>query len=215
MLDNITGEVIMEVQLQELVEKIKRDGVNQAEAQAKDIVSEAEQKATSIIKNAQEQADEIIAKSKELASKNEAAAVSAIKQAGRNLVLTFKDSVIAYIDSLIQTETQKAYNENVIKTLIPQVVQAWVAQLHSNDIDVLLSSSDFDTLKSSILQKFKDDLAKGIEVKADKSIGAGFKIGTKDGAAYYDFTAEAVASMFADYLNPSVAEILQAAVKEQ
>ena len=53
-----------------------------------------------------------------------------------------------------------------------------------------------------------------MELKADSKIAGGFRIGTKDGAAYYDFSAEAVADLFSSYLSPKTAEILKNAAKE-
>ena len=50
----------MDIQLQELIDKIKNDGVASAEAKAKEIIAEAEKKAASIISSAEEKADSII-----------------------------------------------------------------------------------------------------------------------------------------------------------
>jgi len=44
-------------------------------------------------------------------------------------------------------------------------------------------------------------------------IDGGFRIAEKDGSAFYDFSAEAVAAMLSAHLNPKVAEILKNAVK--
>ena len=58
----------MDIQLQELVDKIKKDGVDAASAEASKIVQEAEGKASAIIANAQKEADALIQ-----GGKNEAA----------------------------------------------------------------------------------------------------------------------------------------------
>ena len=54
----------MDVQLQELIDKIKKDGVASAEAEAAKIVEASEKKAESIIADAQEKAAEIIKNAK-------------------------------------------------------------------------------------------------------------------------------------------------------
>ena len=50
----------MDVQLQELIDKIKKDGVTAAEKEAAKIIADAEKKADSITKNAEEKAAQII-----------------------------------------------------------------------------------------------------------------------------------------------------------
>jgi V/A-type H+-transporting ATPase subunit E len=45
-------------------------------------------------------------------------------------------------------------------------------------------------------------------------MSAGFRIGVKNGAAYYDYSAESLAEMFAAYLNPKVAALLKTAAKD-
>ena len=50
----------MDVQLQELIDKIKKDGVASAETSAQKIIADAEKKAAAIISEAQEKADGII-----------------------------------------------------------------------------------------------------------------------------------------------------------
>ena len=56
----------MEVQLQELIEQIKKDGVAVAETEAKDIVDAAKADAEKIIAEAQAQAEKIIAEAKQI-----------------------------------------------------------------------------------------------------------------------------------------------------
>ena len=57
----------MEIQLQELIEQIKKDGVAAAEAEAKTIIDTAKSDAEKIIADAQAQADKIIGDAKKTA----------------------------------------------------------------------------------------------------------------------------------------------------
>ncbi|MBU3851049.1 MAG: V-type ATP synthase subunit E, partial [Candidatus Treponema excrementipullorum] len=76
---------------------------------------------------------------------------------------------------------------------------------------VLVPAKDAEDLAVSLRASLKDEMAKGLEVKADKSLATGFRIGIKDGAAYYDFSAESVAELFSAYLNPKTAAIMKEA----
>ena len=76
---------------------------------------------------------------------------------------------------------------------------------------VLLPAKELAVVEASLQAALKAEMAKGLELKADKSLAAGFRIGSKDGAAYYDFSAEAVADLFSAYLNPRTAAIMKEA----
>ena len=59
----------------------------------------------------------------------------------------------------------------------------------------------------------KEEISKGLEIKTDKTLANGFRIGINNGEAYYDYSAESVADLFAAYLNPRVAAIMKNSAK--
>ena len=199
----------MDVQLQELIDKIKKDGVGAAEASAQAIIADAEKRAEAIVAEAERKALENEKKAKAEAERLEKASIDAIKQAARNTILSFRDGINAELSALIQAETAKAYDDKLLKTLIPEVVKEWVKNPDASSISVLLSEKDTAALSSSLTAALKGEIAKGLEIKADSSLDAGFRISTKDGAAYYDFSAESVAALFSAYLNPKTAQIMK------
>ncbi|MBO4439303.1 MAG: V-type ATP synthase subunit E [Spirochaetaceae bacterium] len=199
----------MDVQLQELIDKIKKDGVGAAEASAQAIIADAEKRAEAIVAEAERKALENEKKAKAEAERLEKASIDAIKQAARNTILSFRDGINAELSALIQAETAKSYDDKLLKTLIPEVVKEWVKNPDAASISVLLSEKDTAALSSSLTAALKSEIAKGLEIKADSSLDAGFRISTKDGAAYYDFSAESVAALFSAYLNPKTAQIMK------
>lgn len=203
----------MDVQLQELIAKIKKDGVASAEASAKVLIAEAEKKAAAIIEDANKKSDEIIKGAKAEAERFERAGTSAIEQAGRNLLISFRDSLVGQLNAFVQSETAAAYNKDTLKKLVPETVKAWAKNSDASGLSVLLSEKDAVALQGEFSAALKDEIAKGLEIKPDKTLSAGFKIGVNNGAAYYDYSAEAVADLFAAYLNPKIAEILKNAAK--
>ncbi len=203
----------MDVQLQELIDKIKKDGVATAEAEAAKKIAEAEKKAESIVADAQAKAGEIIKNAKAETERMQKASDEAIVQAGRNMLLSFKDSLVAELDGLIQAETAKAETKDVLAKLIPETVKAWAKNSEASELSVLLGEKDLKALESSLTAELKSEISKGLEIKLDKTLTAGFRIGVKNGAAFYDYSAESLAEMFASYLNPKVAALMKKAAK--
>ena len=203
----------MDVQLQELIDKIKKDGIANAESEAQKIIAEAEKKAQSIIADAEEKSQEIINNAKAETSKMEKASEEAIVQAGRNMLLSFKDSLLSELNGLVQAETEKATTKDVLAKLIPETVKAWSKNTQVDELSVLLSEKDLASLQAAFTNELKAEIEKGLEIKPDKTLSSGFRIGVKNGAAYYDFSAESVAELFAAYLNPKVAALIKTAAK--
>lgn len=201
----------MDVQLQELIDKIKKDGVGAAETSAAEIIADAEKKAAAIIADAEKRAEEANAKAKVEAARLEKASVDAIKQAGRNIILSFRDGINAELSALVAAESAKAYDADMLKTLIPEVIKKWLENPEAESVSVFLSEKDLEKLSTGFNTVLKNEISKGLEIKADKSLDSGFKIGTKDGSAYYDFSAESVAELFCAYLNPKTAQIMKEA----
>lgn len=203
----------MDFQLQELIDKIKKDGVSSAESAAAQITADAEKKAASIVGEAQKKADDIVKNAKSEIARLEKASEDALSQACRNMLITFRDSLIAELDSFIQSEAAKTYSPDLMKTLIPETVKEWSKNSDASELSVLLGEKDLKSLESGLKAALKEEIAKGLEIKADNSLSAGFRIGVNNGAAFYDYSAESVADLFSAYLNPRVAAVMKSAAK--
>ena len=207
------SEGCMDVQLQELIDKIKKDGVASAEASAAEILADAEKKARTIVSDAEQKAESIIKNAKVETERMEKAGEDAIAQAGRNMILSFRDSLTAELDRIIKTETEKAYSKDMLSKLIPETVKAWTKHTDANELSVLLSEKDLKELESALTFALKDEIAKGLVLKSDKTLAAGFRIGIKEGRAFYDYSSDSLAELFAAYVNPRTAAILKGAVQ--
>lgn len=203
----------MDFQLQELIDKIKKDGVSSAEAAAAQITADAEKKAASIVEEAQKKSDDMIKNARAEIARLEKASEDAVTQACRNMLITFRDSLIAELDSLIQSEAAKAYSSDLMKTLIPETVKAWSKNADASELSVILSEKDLKSLENELKAALKSEIAKGLEIKPDSALSAGFRIGVNNGAAFYDYSAESVADLFSAYLNPRVAAIMKESAK--
>ncbi|MBQ0004180.1 MAG: DivIVA domain-containing protein [Treponema sp.] len=204
----------MDVQLQELIDKIKKDGVASAEQEANAIKENAKKEAESIIAEAKAKADSIIKDAQSETARLEKASVDAIKQSSRNLLIAFRDGITAELSAIVQAETKTAYSKALLEKLIPETVKAWASKSDVSDISVLLSENDLSELKSGLTSALKSEIEKGLEIKPDKTLAGGFRIGMNNGASFYDYSAESVAELFSAYLNPKLAEIMKEAAKE-
>ncbi len=203
----------MDTHVEELIDRIKKDGVAAAETSASEKIAQAQKEADKIILNAKEEAEKILKQTKEENARLEKASEDAIKQAGRNILLSFRDSITKEVSKLIGNEVASAYSKDTLSKLIPEVVKEWIKNTSAEDVSVLLNEKDLKEVESNVKAALKAEISEGLTLKIDNSISSGFRIGVKDGAAFYDYSAEAVAELFSAYLNPRVAALMKEAAK--
>ena len=202
----------MEIQLQELIDKIKKDGIESASRETSRLKQEAEAEAQRIVEAAKKEAAEILGKSKQDAERAEKAGIAAVEQASRNLVLVFKGEIQAFLDKIVAETVSSSYSVDVIKGILPDLIKNWAVK-NTDSLSVVLSEGDLKKLDDAFRAKLSSSLKGGVELKPEKTMGGGFRIVEKDGSAFYDFSAESVANMLSAYLSPMLAEILKSAVK--
>ena len=201
----------MEIQLQELIDKIKKDGIESASEEAGKVKRDAEAEAARIVAAAQREAADIVSRGKADAERSEKAGKAALEQASRNLILAFKGEIQALLEKLTANAVSSAYKEETLKMVLPELLKAWASRGGSDTLDLLLPEGDLEKLKTWASGSLAAELKKGLELKSDRNLGAGFKIAYKDGSAYFDFSAESVAELLSAYLNPHLAGILKTA----
>jgi len=108
--------------LQGILEKINRDGVEKANAAAAQILADAKAKAAAVAKAAAEEAARVKAEAEKSAAASSARAAETIRQAARDTVLKVESSVTAMLGRLLAKEVDKALADE--KTLAELVTEA-------------------------------------------------------------------------------------------
>ncbi len=198
----------MSVQLKELLEKIKQEGVQEAEQQADRIRKQAEKEASRIVATAKKEAASYLEKAKAEASQFEAASIEAIKQAGRDLVLSVQSEIKRLVETILLTEIREGLDRKLLKDALLALLQAW-GKDRTEQVQIQLPEKSADDIRKYILSKLKTEVKRGVEIIPSAQVGAGFRIAEKDGSAYYDFTDRGLTEYIMEYLNPKLTELLK------
>ncbi len=203
----------MDVQLKELIERIKSEGIENAENEADRIIKESQEAAKKIVADAESEADTIRKKAEEDAAKREETGRASLKQAGRDVILSVEKRLQEIFDRIIYQETSQVLKGNILEEAVMQVVKNWDSDV--TDLKVLIAEDELKKIEESLRKKLSTKLAEGVEIKPLPKTEAGFQISMKDGSAYYNFTAEGIAELLSQFLNPRLAEILKEAAEEK
>ncbi len=203
----------MDVQLKELIDRIKSEGVKSAETQASEIISKAEQRAEEIVAEARENAEQIVADAEQEARKREASGREALKQAGRDLLLQLRRRIQSVFAEVIDSSVADAYSGEALERAVVTLIAAW-AEGKEGQLEVLLPEEELKELEQSLRSQLAKQLSSGIEIKPSPEVEKGFVVSERDGSAYYDFSADGVAEMLRLYLSPRLGEALDNAAAE-
>lgn len=202
----------MEVQIQELIDKIKADGVGEAEKNKAAILSTAQQQAADIVNAAKKEAEQLLTNAKADADKFKATGKQAIIQAGRDLILNLRSEITKIFDAILAREIQGSFSAEFLPRIIADLIHSW-AEKGRTEVDVLLSVSDQEKIRDTILSLLRQEFKKGVEIKAAPDITAGFRISEKEGSAYYDLSDQGIAESLKPLLNAGLAACIDEALK--
>lgn len=200
----------MEIQLQELIRQIKKDGVEAAEVQAESILAAAKAEAEKMISDAQAKADKILHDARIENERMVKSGEDALRQAGRNLLISFRESVTRELQAIVGDHVNAVYSSDTFAKLIVNVVESWAGKPDAEDISVILGSDDLAKLEENVLAELKAKMLGNVTLKANDNFDGGFRI-TVNAGAYYDYSAEAVADMLSTYLSPKISALLKEA----
>jgi V/A-type H+-transporting ATPase subunit E len=195
----------MEMELKTIIEKIKQEGVGEAEKKAADMIKEAEAKGKGIIEEAKKKA--ILKEAERDATALKKNGQEAVKQASRDVLLSLREKIVDLFDIIIKKEVAAQLSPAVLKEMIVKLAKSFTKG-QELDVEVLLSDRDKKSLEEELFSALKKEIKKGITIKVSPKIERGFRIGQKDKESYYDFTDEAIAEAFMTHLNPKIVEIL-------
>lgn len=201
----------MEIQLQELIEQIKKEGVTAAEKEANDIIASAKSQAEKIISDANTQAEKIITNAKTENERMTKSSEDAIRQAGRNLLISFRESIARELVALVGEKIEAVYSSDALEHIIINIVEKWASNPDTEDITVILDTESLDKLQSSLLAALKQKMMKGITLRSSDNFNGGFRIASNNDNLYYDYSLEAVVDMISGYLSPKVIKLLKEA----
>ncbi|MDD3981724.1 MAG: hypothetical protein PHT55_05945 [Spirochaetales bacterium] len=203
----------MELQVQELLERIKTEGVDKARKEAQAILDEARAKAESIIASAEARAAELDAATKLKIEAQENASRLALVQASRDSILALREKVERFMREAIKQSTDELFSSSFLEKILPEILTL-MANGTEKDLSVLLPEKSLKSLDSSLAARLSAELGKKVLFKPFNAVDAGFYISVEGSSLRYDFSAEAVAEILSSRVNARLGECVKAALEE-
>ena len=185
--------------LQSLLEKINRDGVEKAEAEAKKIVEAARAKAEAIVQEARAEAARAKAETEKAAADYQSRAAETIRQSARDVVIGVGESVRALLERILRKDVDAALgNERIAAGVVAEAISG-------------LTGPGEIACGSRLASVLRAQLSAGgtFTVVTDESLGTGFTVRLDGGRVEHAFTGEVIADELAKRLRPDLAALMK------
>ncbi|MCQ2392216.1 MAG: hypothetical protein MJ240_12405 [Kiritimatiellae bacterium] len=184
------------------MEKIKRDGVDKANAEAAAIVNKAKAEAATIVKDAETQAEAAKAAAKTQAEQDAERAAETIRQAARDTVLKVESAVTSLLSALLAKSVDAALADPAVAApLAAEAVKALVKG--DAAAEVAANGKLVEALRAQLAAQAN------IKVVLDEATQAGFTVKLDGGRVEHDFTGAVVTDALASRLRPDLAKLLK------
>ena len=201
----------MRDKLQELTEKLYNEGLAKGQRTGEDIIDKAKQDAATIIANANNEAKSIVANAKKEAEELKSKVESDIKMASVQTLSAIRQRIESEIIKMAVAEPVKEAltDKEFVKKIIGEAVKSFDSKSASPvSLEILLPLSMKGELEAYLKNTISKTLVNDLEIKFDKNLTSGFKIGPKDGSYHLSFTDKDFESLFSEYLRPVTRKII-------
>ena len=200
----------MSQQVQELIDKIKTEGLAAADQKAKEVEEHARRNAQGILSEANKRAQDLLLDAEEEIRKKQEASRTALQQASRDTLLSLKKEVQKLLHKVITAQVADVLTPQKLSDIIVEIVHKAVDGKSADaGIEVVLSLKDLKELRDGFLAQLQKQFKGPVHFQASEDIGKGFMVSFDQGKSSFDFSQEALAEYLSVYLNEELAALVK------
>ena len=191
--------------IQELTDKIRREGVEKGQAEAERIIAEAKTQAAKIVADAKTQAEAIQTQTAKAARELDANTKSELRLYVGQALNALKSEIANVVsDKIVNEATSKlATDKDFLGKFAVTLAEQW-----SKNEQVVISTTDAAALKAYFAKEAKALLDKGVTIEQVNGQKTLFSVHPADGSYRVDFGKEEFENFFKSFLRPQLIDML-------
>ena len=195
----------MENKIQELTDRIYREGVEKGNEEAKKLDEKAQDEANQIVENARKEADAIVAAARKSADELVDNTKSELKLFAGQALNALKSEIATVVTDKLVSADVKAFasNKDYLQAFIVALASKWSAEE-----PIVISTADAEGLKKYFAAKAKQLLDGSVKIEQVNGLKTLFTVSPADGSYKVSFGEEEFMSYFKDFLRPQLVEML-------
>lgn len=195
----------MDAKIQELTDKIYREGVEKGNEEAGRIIAEAKAEEQNMLRNARKEAEEIVAQARKEAAEWKKNTESELKMFASQAVEALKSEVTNLITGKVVSDNVKAASTDAefMKKMMLEIAREW-----AKNGAISIQTSDAKALTSYFQANAVDLLNQGVTIEEVNGRKTSFSIAPADGSYKISFGEEEFITYFKEFLRPQLIDIL-------
>ncbi len=191
--------------IQELTEKLYREGVEKGQAEAGRIIEEAKKEAQKIVEAAKEQAKAIEAQGKKQAADLDANTKNELRLYTGQALNALKSEIANVVTCRVVTDAvdKLVADKDFLQKFTVALASKWV-----ENEPIVISTEDAKGLKAYFEKEAKKVLDKGVSIEKVNNTDAIFTVAPADGSYKVNFGKEEFENYFKAFLRPQLVEML-------
>ncbi|KAA6348181.1 V/A-type H+/Na+-transporting ATPase subunit E [termite gut metagenome] len=195
----------MENKIQELTDKIYREGVEKGNEEAQRIIAEAQAKAQRMLEDARIEADSILSSSRKAANELVKNTKSELKLFAGQAVNALKSEITTVITGKIVSDSVKEFTKN--KDFLNEFIVALATQWSASE-PIVISTEDTASLTKYFTASARKLLDEGVTIKQVNGSKALFTVSPADNSYKVSFGEEEFVNYFKEFIRPQLVEML-------
>ncbi len=195
----------MENRLEELTQKLRREGLERGQKEASEVLNEAKAQANEIVENAKAEAAKIVQEAETKAAELAKNTASEVKMASQQTLSALKTQIQEMVTAkVVEPQVSAIWKSGeAVKELILAAIKSWNPS-DENGVQVIVPEALVAELKKAVAAEFKA----GVELSSNGKVKVPFRIAPKEGGYYVDFSDEAFNELLSGAMRAKVAEFL-------
>ena len=195
----------MDVKLDSLIEKLRTEGVEEAQQASREMMDKSREESAAIIEEAHSEAEKIIEEARAESARLQENGELALRQAARDSELLLKTRITDTLDRIFRRKVAESLTPETMKEIIQRITDQWQSDVTA---ELSLNEDEAQKLEGLLFAGVGEELKDSIFIRASNDISHGFRIGMKDDSVYFDFTDESITEALMAFLQPRLKAIL-------
>ena len=206
----------MAEELQSLLEKIQREGIEKAAAERDEIVNKANAEAAAILAAARAEAEKMRADAANDAEALKKRAESAIRQAARDILLELKSELQRRVAAVTRNRMDAALSSEFIAGLVREIATAALSSADkaaSGKLEVMVGPAKCEEVTRLLTASVGADLVEKMTIFPNAAAGRGLKVSVEGNEVFFDFSDAALTEMICEYAGSRISAVINAQEK--
>ncbi len=196
-------------ELQALLDRLDREGVQKGEKERERLVSQAQAEAEKILSDAKARAAAMVEKAQEECQTLRQKSEESIRQSGRQVLLQLRAQLCQRMENVAARLVKSELTPGATAQILSQLCRAyWEKEGRESRVEALVPAERLEELQTQVFAALGKDLKENVSLKPDKRLSGGFQLSFQGDQVVYDFSDQALAEAVASHLSPALGALV-------